>query len=310
MKFSPRQAAAALALAFLAACGGGGSTVDPFVPKRLIVFGDEQSLLTPDGKRYAVNAAQTVNGVNIADCSANPIWIQTVASGFDLVLAACNNSARPVNSLQYAQLGAKVSGVRAQIDQHFSSGSVGPTDLITVLAGLHDILELYTQYPALGEPQLLAAAGERGRALAQQVNRLASANGRILVLTIPNVGKTPFAVIERATRTDTNRATLLSNLTNEFNRQLRLNLIDDGRLIGLVLADELLDAFAEFPSSFGLNNVTQAACAEALPNCNTETLVLGATSTTWLWADNLRFGTSAHAQIGNSALQRAARNPF
>lgn len=310
MMFSPRQAAAALALALLAACGGGGTTVDPFVPKRMIVFGDEHSLLTPDGKRYAVNAVQTVNGVTFADCAANPIWIQTVAAGFNIVLAACNNSARPANSLQYAQVGAKVAQVRTQIDQHLASGSVGPTDLITVLAGLHDILELYTQYPALGEPQLLAAAGERGRALAQQVNRLANANGRVLVLTLPNVGNTPFAVIERATRTDTNRAALLRNLSGEFNRQLRLNLIDDGRLIGLVLADELVDAFVEFPSSFGLSNVTQGACAETLPNCTTDTLLPGASATTWLWADNLRFGSSAHTQIGNSALTRAARNPF
>ncbi len=310
MKFSPRQAAAALALALLAACGGGGTTVDPFEPKRMIVFGDEHSLLTSDGKRYAVNAVQTVNGVTTADCAANPIWIQTVANGFNIVLAACNNSARPVNSLQYAQVGAKVAQVRTQIDQHFASGSVGPTDLITVLAGLHDILELYTQFPALGEPQLLAAAGERGRALAAQVNRLANANGRVLVLTLPNVGNTPFAVIERATRTDTNRAALLRNLSGEFNRQLRLNLIDDGRLIGLVLADELVDAFVEFPGSFSLSNVTQAACAETLPNCTTDTLLPGASASAWLWADNLRFGSSAHTQIGNSALTRAARNPF
>lgn len=310
MKFSPRHAAAAAVLALLAACGGGGSQVDPFEPRRLLAFGDENSLLTPDGRRYAVNGLRVENNQAVVDCSANPIWLQTVADGFGLVLAACNPGNRTISSAVYAQPGSKVADLKTQIDQHFATSSVGSRDLITLYVGLHDILELYTQFPALAESQLLAAAGARGKALAEQANRLASANGRVLVLTLPNVGVTPFAIIEKATRPDTDRQALLRNLSNEFNRQLRLNLLNDGRLIGLVLADELVDSMAEFPAAYQLVNTTLPACTVALPNCSTSTLAIDANSATWLWSDNLHFSVVAHSNIGNAALTRAARNPF
>lgn len=310
MKFNPRHALAAAAFALLAACGGGGSQVDPFEPKRLIVFGDEHSLLTPDGRNYSVNGQKLQAGQTVVDCEANPIWVQTVAKGFGLVLAACNPSAKVVNSQVYAQPGATVTRLRAQIDQHFTGGGVNSRDLITVFAGAHDILELYAQFPAQTAAQLRAQAGERGRELAEQANRLARANGRVLVLTIPSIGLTPFAHIEKAARNDTDRQELLKGLSEEFNRQLRLNLINDGRLIGLVLADELADGFVRFPNSAGLADVRQAVCAATLPDCSASTLVVNGDAKTWMWADELRFGVQLHAQIGTSALTRASRNPF
>ena len=310
MKFSPRHAATAAVLALLAACGGGGTQVDPFEPRRLLAFGDENSLLTPNGKRYGVNALKTENGQQVLDCEANPIWLQTLANNFGFVLAACNQSNRTVNSTIYAQLGSKVADVRGQIDQHLTSSTFNSRDLVTLFAGLHDILELYTQFPALAEPQLLAAAGARGKALADQANRIANANGRVIVLTLPGIGITPFGLTEKATRPDTDRALLLRNLTNEFNRQLRLNLINDGRLIGLVLADEQVDSMAEFPAAYSLVNATRAACTVALPDCTSATLAPDATATGWLWADQLHLGPVGHQFIGNAAATRAARNPF
>lgn len=310
MTFRPRHALAAMALVLLAACGGGGKRVDPFEPRRLLVFGDEQSLLTPDGRSYSVNGVSTASGTAVIDCRANRIWIQDLADEFGLVLAACNPGGRSVSSTLYARPSAKVADVRAQIDQHFAGGSVNSRDLITIYAGIHDILELYTQFPALAESQLVAAAAQRGRQLADQANRLANADGRVLVLTIPNLGRTPFGLSERASRPDTDRAALLDRLTGAFNRELRLNLLNDGRLIGLVLADETIDALVQFPSGFQLSNSTQAACAVALPDCRSDTLVLNATAATWLWADSLRFGAPGHAQVGNAARSRARNNPF
>lgn len=310
MKLRLRHALAAAALALLAACGGGGTQVDPFAPQRLIVFGDEQSLLTPDGRRYAVNGLRDNAGQIQLDCSANPIWVQTVGNAWGLVLAACNPSGRTVNSLQYAELGATVAGVRRQIDRHFSGGAVTRTDLITVFAGMHDIVELYSQFPAQSIAQLRAQAAERGRQLADQVNRLANANGRVVVLTLPSVGSTPFAIIERNSRPDTNRQDLLNDLSNEFNRALRLNLINDGRLIGLVLADEIIDARVRFPSIDSLTNVTEGACSTALPDCTSTTMVLNADPDSWLWADSLRLGARAHRALANDALTRISRVPF
>jgi outer membrane lipase/esterase len=315
MKFNPRRAAATAALALtgavLSACGGGGGQVDPFRPERLLAFGDENSLLTSDGKRYSINGFKTdANNVQSFDCTANPIWLQTVANGFGLVLKDCNPNNLTVTSSVYAQVGAKVSDVRAQIDGHLASGTLGPKDLVTLMVGSNDVLELYAQYPSQTVAQLLTAAGNRGRELADQVNRIANANGRVVILTQHNLGLSPFALAEKAANTDIDRAALLRDLSNEFTRQVRLNIINDGRLIGLVLADEDINRLAQFPGSFGLVDVTQAACAVALPNCNTNTLVANASAATWLWADAKHLGPTAHTQLGSAALSRAANNPF
>lgn len=307
-----RQAAAAALLCLLAACGGGESQVEPFEPRRLLAFGDELSMLTPvTGKRYGINGVKTVNELPVHDCTANPIWVQQVANAYGLVLAECNPDNATVTARLYGQLGAKVSDLRQQIDQHLATGgSVGPRDLITLMAGTHDILDLYLQYPAQNEVQLRAAAAARGRQMAEQANRLANANGRVIIATIPNVGLTPFALTEKANNAGVDRAALIRGLSEEFNRALRLNLINDGRLIGLVLVDETVDLIATFPSGFGLANSTQAACGVALPDCATNTLVSEATSATWMWADSLRPGPVIHTQMGNLALERVSRLPF
>ena len=69
-------AMSALALALLAACGGGTTTYDPFVPTRVLAFGDESSALNPDGTRYGVNGLDAKGNV---DCNLEPLWVQSVA---------------------------------------------------------------------------------------------------------------------------------------------------------------------------------------------------------------------------------------
>jgi len=299
----------------LVACGGGGGQVEPFAPTRLLTFGDESSLVLPDGRRHGISdfkrdTAGAIVSPPTLDCGANPMWTQLLATNYGLVLAACNPDAKPVTGLQYAGVGAKVADVKTQIDQHFASGTVGPKDLIAVMAGTNDIVELYQQYPAQTEGQITEQLTARGRALAAQVNRLANANGRILVLTLPDVGSTPYGLAQKAANTDTDRAALLSRLTQAYNIALRLDLLNDGRLIGLVLADEVISQSVRFPSAFGLTNVTGAACAVALPDCTTATLVTDGSATTWLWADSLHLAASAQSRVGQAALQRALNNPF
>lgn len=301
--------------ALLVACGGGGGQVEPFKPTRLLSFGDETGLVLPDGRRYGINdfkrdTAGAIVAPATLDCGASPTWVQYVASNWALVFAACNPDAKPVTALQYAGVGAKSADVKTQIDQHLASGTVGSKDLITVMAGTNDVVELYQQYPTQSEAQLTAQLQVRGRALAAQVNRLANANGRILVLTLPDVGTTPYGLAQKAANTDTDRAALLSRLTQAYNTAMRLDLLNDGRLIGLVLADEVIGLPVRFPSGTGMANVTAGACAVALPDCTTATLVTDASATTWLWADSLHLSANGQNRLGQAALQRAVNNPF
>jgi hypothetical protein len=63
-------------------------------------------------------------------------------------------------------------------------------------------------------------------------------------------------------------------------------------------------------SSFGVGNTIGAACTVASPDCTTSTLVTGATTANFLWADNLRFGPVLHGQLASQAISRVRNSPF
>lgn len=304
------------AAGLLSACGGGTQQIDPFRPTRIIVLGDEASAIKADGKKYTVNALDATTG--LLACANNPIWVQALANNFGLVFKECNptNIATPTG-IMYAAAGVKIADVRARIDAHFANGSFGPKDLVTVMAGSNDVLELYNQYPAQSSDSLLAEARARGKLLAQQINRIADANGRVIVALVPDVGLTPFAVKEAAAKPGTlDRAKFLSSLTEELNLEMTINLKNDGRLIGLVKTNDDgsggIQTMVKFASGFGFSNVTAAACQStvAITDCTSKTLVTDATETGWLWAGETLMGPAAHSQVGRLALIRAVNNPF
>ncbi|MDC8774176.1 SGNH/GDSL hydrolase family protein [Roseateles albus] len=306
-------AAAALStLGVLAGCGGGTEQIEPFNPSRIIALGDESSLITPEGKKYTINALNATTGV--LECENNPIWVQTLASSFGLVFAECNpNKVAAPQGLMRAKVGAKVADFKGQVDT-LLVGGIGPRDLISVLVGANDVLELYAKFPAQSRESLLAEARARGKALGAQVNRLANANGRIILSTLPDMGFSPLAETDR--KVDSTRPAFLSELTREFNLEMRVEIINDGRLIGLVLTDENTQVIARYPSSFGISNFTNAACltTPALPDCTVKTLTPEATKdnswNSYLWATDRLYAPAGHAQIGRMAATRARNNPF
>ncbi len=310
MRRRPRAAllAASLAALLLAACGGGTSQIDPFDAERVIVFGDESSVLTADGRKYAVNVRKDDNSL---DCAAQPIWVQSVASVYGFVFAECNpsNVASP-QAFMRAQAGARVADLATQIDAQLAGTGFAGRTLVTVLVGANDVLDLYAQFPDLGRDALLTQARDRGEQLAAQVNRLVEAGARVVVSTVPDIGLTPYALAQKAANTDTDRAALLSALTTALNTGLRVDVLNDGRFVGLVLADEMVQAMVKSPGSFALNNAKDAACSAALPDCSNKTLVSGADAVSWLWADTLRMGYAAQSRLGSLAVSRVRNNPF
>jgi outer membrane lipase/esterase len=299
------------ATALLSACGGGSSQIDPFKPTRLLAFGDETSALRSDGSKYTINATDTTTGA-IA-CSSNPIWVQTLASYYGLVFQQCNTSnLAATTAVMYATSGAKVADVATQTNQQFALDGFNGKDLVTVLAGANDILELYASYGAQSEEILGDEAEARGKALADTINTIANAGGKVIVSTVPDMGVTPFAVTERASHADTDRAKLLTELTTRFNLGLRLNIINDGHKIGLILTDELIQNAAKYPSYYSLSNSTDAACLDAYqpPLCTDKTLVSSATSSSYMWASETLLGPSVQARIASLAQTRASNNPF
>lgn len=319
-KFSIRRALAAASLAgaaLLAGCGGGGQ-VEPFAPTRILAFGDEYSAIEADGRKYSINGFRqtTVNGVatddpTTLDCTRFPIWIQSVATQFGLAFDRCLGSATAATGQVLARPGQKVADFAAQIAA-VQGAPRGEKDLALVMFGLNDILELYGRYPTTPREALIAEARARGAALGQQVNALAQSGPAVVVLTVPDIGLSPYALAQNTTSGDPTRSALISELVAVFNNRMSVELINDGRLIGLVYADIELQNNVKFPPNYGLVNVSAAACLASapLPGCTTATLVTDASPTTYLWADGLMLSPAGQARLGLLAESRARSNPF
>ena len=299
-----RRVAIAMTGALLLASCGGGDQVEPFVPARILAFGDEHSVIDDNRRKYTINYQAAATDPTV-DCTQLPIWIQVVANHYGLPFPQCQGTAATAPSQILAAAGAQVSDVESQITSFLGTGSFSSGDLVTVMAGLHDIVSLQGQINTsytLNDAKADAQAA--GAALAAQVNRIANAGGKVIIATVPRVGYTPQG------RASATLAAQLNDLTDQFNEALRINLINDGRRIGLVLADQNIRTVVEAASI----NVTEPACTDTtlsdVRNCTSQTLVPSATANTHLWADALHLSSVGHANIGSLAVARATGNPF
>lgn len=294
-------------LALVASCGGSTSQFETFVPQRLLAFGDENSTITASGRSYSVNGLDSAGRV---DCTVQPVWVQTVAAIYGFVFAECNPNSLEPKARMLAAEGTKVADLKAQIEAQVAAGGFRDTDIALVLAGMNDIIELYRQYPGRPESELIDEAGARGRQLAAAVNRLVDLGAKVIVSTLPDMGVSPYAAAERSANFDTDRAALMSRLSIQFNEQLGVNVLLDGRYVGLMQTDLRFQAAGRSPLSLGLVSPSAAVCTVAPPDCTTATLVDGANPSQWLWSDDRRLAPGGQALLASLALDRARRNPF
>lgn len=299
--------AALLATGLLASCGGG-TQIDEFKPARLVSFGDESSVITADGKKYSTNYVDPTDG---PECDAARIWIQELASHYGFAFAQCNPDALTTTVAQtQATVNATVDDFSAQVAAFNTAAPLNSSDMVTVMVGMHDVLNAYARYPTESEAVLTADVQAAGRRLASQVNSITDSGARVLVSTIIDVGLTPFAIAETAAHTDTDRGDLLTRLVDAFNRAMRLDLVNDGSKIGLLLADDLTRAGERVPGAYGLGNTTDGVCSVALPDCTNLTVVTDGNVETYLWADSLHWAQAMQDQLGNQAVSRVNNNPF
>jgi lysophospholipase L1-like esterase len=314
----------AICAALLATSCGGSSTSTKFIPGRIISFGDESSMIIDvnndsNGAKFTVNAVVSSTDPTLV-CGGNSVWNQSVAASFGLVFPECNPGSTaitaPVSRIRATQ-GARAADLTAQIDAQQADTPLGPGDMATLLIGENDIIQQYLQYPAVSEVELTANVEAAGVETARQLNRLADLGVKVLVATVPDIGVTPFAYAERAANADTDRAALLTRLTQSFNGQMRATMYNDGRRIGLILLDEVVDAIAKNPGVDGITNATDAVCdltqSKLTPpsslDCTTLTLVPNG-STAYLWADLLHLSDSGQNIFGTNAITRAHNNSF
>jgi outer membrane lipase/esterase len=306
------------ALCALAACGGG-DTQEPFRPNRVLAFGDELSYIETDGRKYSINAFKITDATtnpptesaSELDCTRNPIWVQTVATSFGLAFDRCLGTATTASGQILAQPGHKVRDLQEQLDA-VQGAALNDRDLALMLVGMNDILELYLRYPAEPASTLLDEARTLATAYGERINSLAQSGPAVVVLTVPDLGLTPYARAPITSGGGPGDPGFLSELTAAFNNRMSVTLINDGRLIGLVFTDIETQNMFRFPASFALTNVLDAACQSTavLPDCRTNTLVTGATSAGYMWADDRRPGATVQSRMGSLAEFRAKNNPF
>lgn len=307
------------ALLGLAACDGG-DPVREFRPTRFIAFGDESTLIEGGafaGRKYTVNY---VDEAGTLDCTRYPIWAQQLATNFGFVFAECNPAGLTPNAQMRAVRGARVQDLRGQLEDYIANSAPNDLDLVTVMVGMNDVLELYAQYPARSEADITAELRTRGENLARGINEVVRYGPRVVALTVPDIGLSPYARAEAVRTGDPGRPALLTRLVGAFNSGMRLEILNDGRKIGLVFAQEEVELMFFNPASYGLRNVLTPACADvaeppdtsSLPllTCAADRLVEDAAATTWLWADTLRLAPTGQARLGSIAITRARNNPF
>lgn len=290
-------ALAAVVLAGLSACGGPTRAVENFKPTRVVVLGDELSRIEADGRRYGINGLEA-DGATVA-CASQPLWTQAVATAFGL--SVCPATAQNAASVMLAQVGAGAAGLQSQVDAIPAAQPLGAADLVTVLVGYNDVRGLHSQRGAVAAVTLLAQADAAGRAAAVQVCRVLSSGARVVVSTVPDLGQSPLG------RSQADGGALLTQLTDEFNKGLRLAIgecrVDgdrvDGWRWGLLLGDEKTRQAASLTP---LANITTAACLETSPPpaCTTATLKPGATAAAWLWATDTLPSPAWHSLVGAS----------
>jgi outer membrane lipase/esterase len=311
LRASAVSAMVACSVVWLASCGGSASQAERFVASRVLAFGDEYSVINSDGSKYSVNALAP-DGVTL-DCNANPLWVQSVASLYGITYPQCpGNVAVPTGRI-LATPGATVANLATQIDQQINAGGIRAGDLVTVLVGANDVVAKFSDYPVVSEPELLAQMDALGAQLAQQVNRLAGLNAKVLISTIPDLGITPFAGNRSGDASTNGNPGLLSRLSKRFNDALLARIINDGRKIGLILLDEFLqlsDRASGQALAGSYINTAAPSCTAPLPTCTTNTQVAGATTATWLWADPRRLGAGGQASLAGLAVTRLEINPF
>jgi phospholipase/lecithinase/hemolysin len=272
----------------ITACGAG-SVKDPFVPTRIVVFGDNQSVTT-SGMRYTVNGSGGIDN-----------WTDQIASGYGVKTIVGN-----------AQAEALISGVTAQIAAFGSAYQ--DSDLVLMTAGYRDVINLaQSASPSTTSAKALGAA--YGEAIRNAVNRGAK---RVLALNMYDFSARYAAQAGVAT-TDV----VMKSLIRAFNDGLKINLDSPyvGDNVRLVDAEFYMNLLTATPASYGFTDSTTVVCTVTDPGtgiglgtgvvnsslCNVGNVASGFTSTynSYVYADSVYLTPAAYRSLGGYA-QNAA----
>lgn len=325
MKFLAKSAALAVAMCAMAS----GASANELRFDRLHIIGDSLSdggtysqavqaagggLLPPIRYRWLTNAPDG-SSLTYGEVLARALGI-TLNPNVISAVPAAGLPAITVGGTNYAEGGSRVSQqpgigfniangitttpLSVQVDRLLVANPVlNANDLIILWGGANDVF-FQSGAVGLGLPPATATANmaQAANDLIAQVGRVRAAGAQtVIVVTVPDIGTTPFGVSQGPAG-----AGLLSALSNAFNAQLAANLggaavmVDAGRLLGAIQANPALYGFtAPNAATVPACGVIQSlGCIQGAPG------VL-ADSELRVFADGVHPTTRAHAVFGQAA---------
>lgn len=311
----------------LAACGGNSSRSEPYIPERMVIFGDELSTVVTTGAPSAQNGMKyTINSINattgITDCTLSPVWPQVVAQFLGKVFAECNPSNVTPTATMLAAPSLKVADVVSRMEAYRTNpaNNVTPTTLVTVMAGQNDVIAAMEEYKSGGNAaDLRARMITLGNQLGDAINAMAAqgAGPRVLFALLPRISTSPYARDVRFSDADRLFLQELVDGNNSdfvgFNGALRLRVTNNGRWAAMVVTEVYFSPYITRDISLtGLTNNSDAACTTALPACTTATLQPAAngSATSYLWASDRWMSPLGHAVIGNEGVRQIRQGAF
>ena len=246
----------------------------------------------------------------VATTNPGPLWTQLVAERYGLTSTP---AVRGGNNFAY--LGARVAEnpgmpstfpptasatpIRTQISQFLARGPVDAGALYSVWGGGNDVfrqLELFAG-GQITQAQLQANIALAASQLAGGVAQLQTAGaGTIVVLNLPDVGKSPFG-------TGSGQSATLSAISGLYNSTLSTGLNQAGGNVIRVDAFGLFNDIIANPSRYGFTNTTGMACTSVAagqvysPFCTRQTLVSPTAPQTYVFADDAHPTEAVHAVV-------------
>lgn len=335
--------AAVVTAAVLAACGGGGAPEFDRVVSFGDSLSDVGTYATPGlvaatgGGKYTVNSAsariwveQLATRLNLGTlCAAQtglnssgplagfaaPVTNKSGCYAYGQGGARVTQAVGPANAALIAlgdssgYLGQLTDPVVNQMNRHLTAGGYTGSELVVVLAGGND---LFMNLGAVGAGTPVATAvtamGTAGAELAGYIKSLVLDKGAkyVLVVTLPDVSKTPFAYSQSAQTQG-----LIQTMSKTFNDQLTAGLAGLSRVIVADGYGRGQDVAAR-PAAYGITNGTATACDLSKATlgslgCSAATLVAGDVSH-YQFADSVHptpYGHQLYADLAMEALAKA-----
>lgn len=338
-----RGGLAVLSLALLASCGGGKR--EAFHPGHMYVFGDEYSYIdvnqTPSSNntyaRYSVNYVTSISPITVYSAIYPWTWTQYLSSHYGKGTSPCANTDADQTSLCSAP-GDTVDDTITKI----KTKNFQKDELVVIMAGTRDVLNAYQTFKSSGT---LDEAGMKnaGIKLAQKINAIVTTGARVAVVTLPDIGLSPYAVAEdtshghrdpaqsvdcstgdgRPAATD-EYAKAMSYLTSCFNYGLRgaNGITNDGHKIALINAFDWSILIAKntsvtYPYAAQCASVTHTTAATYDPTtCNYDNVTTPSSPTTtadisgatYLWSFGPWLSIAGHQLLANLAMTRVDYN--